>query len=112
MICVTIGCGSHKRMIEEHQKLAADGVRFVELRLDYLRKKPELHRLLPERPTVVLATARRKEDGGQWRESEEARLALLRELIVSGVDYIDLELDVAPKSRVLGRRSASSAIII
>ncbi len=103
MICVTIGCGSHKRMIEEHQKLAADGVRFVELRLDYLRKKPELHRLLPERPTAVLATARRKEDGGQWRESEEARLGLLRELIVSGVDYIDLEVDVAPKIPRFGK---------
>lgn len=103
MICVTIGCGSHKRMIEERQKLADDGVKFVELRLDYLRKKPELHRLLPNRPTVVLATARRKEDGGQWRESEEARLTLLRELIVSGVDYIDLEVDVAPKIPRFGK---------
>lgn len=103
MICVTIGCGSHKRMIEERQKLADDGVKFVELRLDYLRKKPELYRLLKDRPNVALATARRKEDGGQWRESEEARLALLRELIVCGVDYVDLEVDVAPKIPRFGK---------
>ena len=38
MICVTIGCGSHKRMLEEWKNLAEDNVKFVELRLDYLRK--------------------------------------------------------------------------
>ena len=56
MICVTIGCGSHKRMIDEWQKLAKDNVSFVELRLDYLRKEPQLYRLLPNRPTPVLAS--------------------------------------------------------
>lgn len=97
MICVTIACGSHKRMIEEWQNLANDRVKFVELRLDYLRKTPELHRLLPNRPSAVLATVRRKSDGGSWKGSEDERLKLLRTLIAEGVEYIDLESDVAPK---------------
>ena len=33
-------------MIDEWQKLAKDNVSFVELRLDYLRKEPQLYRLL------------------------------------------------------------------
>ena len=97
MICVTIGCGSHKRMLEEWKNLAEDNVKFVELRLDYLRKEPQLFRLLPNRPTAVLATVRRPSDGGNWRGSEEERLKLLRSLIAEGVEYIDLEVDVAPK---------------
>lgn len=96
MICVIVGCGSHRRMIEEWQKLADDGVQFVELRLDYLRKEPQLYRLLPNRPTAVLATVRRKSDGGMWSGTEEERLRLLRSLIAEGVEYVDLEMDVAP----------------
>lgn len=103
MICVTIGCGSHKRMIEEWQKLAEDNVKFVELRLDYLRKEPQLYRLLPNRPSAVLATVRRKSDGGNWRGSEEERIQLLRSLIAEGVEYVDLELDVAPKIPRFGK---------
>lgn len=103
MICVIIGCGSHKRMIEEWQKLADDGVQFVELRLDYLRKDPQLYRLLPNRPTAVLATVRRKSDGGMWRGTEEERVKLLRSLIAEGVEYVDLESDVAPKIPRFGK---------
>lgn len=97
MICVSIGCGSHKRMISEQAKLAEDGVKLVELRLDFLRKPPELGRLLPNRPTPVIATARRKADGGLWNYDEEKRLILLRSAIAEGADYVDLEMDAAPK---------------
>lgn len=95
MICVIIGCGSHRRMIEEWQNLAQDGVKFVELRLDYLRKDPQLYRLLPNRPSACLVTVRRKSDGGMWRGTEEERLKLLRSVIAEGVEYVDLEIDVA-----------------
>ena len=54
-------------------------------------------RLLAERPPgcKVIITARRKEDGGKWSGSEEARQLLLREAIAEGVDYVDLEEDIA-----------------
>lgn len=95
MICVTVGCGSHKRMIAEHLKLAEDGVRLVELRLDFLRKSPDLGRLLPNRPTAVVVTCRRRADGGMWQQDEQSRQRVLREAIVEGVEYVDLELDTA-----------------
>ncbi len=97
MICVTIGCGSHKRMISEHQKLAEDGIRLTELRLDFLRKTPDFQRLLKNRPTPVIVTVRRTQDGGHWMGDEESRLRVLRTAIVEGADYVDLELDTAKK---------------
>jgi 3-dehydroquinate dehydratase/shikimate dehydrogenase len=84
-------------MINEHQALAADGVQLAELRLDFLRRAPELHRLLPDRPTATLLTVRRKQDGGLWTDSEENRLLLLRSAITQQPEFIDLEVDIADK---------------
>ncbi|MGL6195969.1 MAG: type I 3-dehydroquinate dehydratase, partial [Thermoguttaceae bacterium] len=103
MICVSIACGSHKRMISEHVSLADDGVRLVELRLDFLRKDPELGRLLPDRPTAVVATVRRPQDGGSWRGNEEKRMTILRSAIAAGVEFVDLEEDVAYKVPRFGK---------
>ena len=97
MICVTIACGSHKRMISEMAGLAEAGIRLVELRLDFLRKMPDLGRLLPNRPLPVIVAVRRKQDGGLWSYDEEKRLLLLRTAIISGADYIDIEADIAAK---------------
>ena len=95
MLCVTIACGSHTRMSNEHQLLAEDGVKLVELRLDFLRREPDLSRLIPERPTATVVTVRRSQDGGLWKESEEKRIRLLRSAIAAGPEYVDLEVDVA-----------------
>jgi len=91
MYCVSIACGSHTRMIEEYQALVADGVQLVELRLDFLRREPDLTRLLKEKKTQIVITCRKPEDGGLWRDTEEKRQKLLRQAILDGVDYIDLE---------------------
>jgi 3-dehydroquinate dehydratase/shikimate dehydrogenase len=84
-------------MIEEHQSLAQSGAQLVELRLDWLKRMPDLGRLLAERPTPVVVTCRRPMDMGKWRGSEEERLMLLRQAIVAGVEYVDLEVDIARK---------------
>ncbi len=97
MLCVSIACGSHTRMIKERENLENDGIELVELRLDILRKEPDFHRLLPNRKAKVIITARRPEDGGFWKDSEEKRLRTLREAVIAGVEYVDLEMDVAQK---------------
>ncbi|MDR1964066.1 MAG: shikimate dehydrogenase [Planctomycetaceae bacterium] len=97
MICVIIACGSHSRMISEHQSLAADGVTLVELRLDFLRREPDIRRLIPDRPTATIITARRTQDGGLWRDTEEKRLRLLRSAIAAEPEFVDLEVDIADK---------------
>ena len=95
IICVSIGRGRHKHMRAEHQHLAENGARLVELRLDYIRRAVTLKRLLRDRKCPVVATCRRPQDGGKWKGTETDRVILLRAAIAEGVDYIDLEEDVA-----------------
>lgn len=84
-------------VVLEHKALAERGAELVELRLDWLSRLPSLGRLINDAPTPVIITCRRKEDRGHWRGSEEQRMSVLREAIVSGVDYVDLEDDIAGK---------------
>ena len=103
MICVTVGRTRHKRMLEDHASVAEQGAELVELRLDYIGRSVDLPRLLKDRPTQVIATCRRRNDGGRWEKSEEERLMLLRSAIASNVEYVDLEDDVADKIPRYGR---------
>jgi len=97
MLCVTVARTRHKHTIQEHLDVAAQGAKLVELRLDYIARSVELARVLKNRPTAVVVTCRRKEDGGRWEKSEEDRLMLMRQSIAMGVEYIDLEEDTAAK---------------
>ncbi|MCI0458777.1 MAG: shikimate dehydrogenase, partial [Gemmataceae bacterium] len=65
-----------------------------ELRLDFLARAPDFKRLLKDRPCPLIATVRRPQDGGRWNGSEAERLTLLRQAIVAGFDWVDLETDV------------------
>ncbi|MGP0068290.1 MAG: shikimate dehydrogenase [Isosphaeraceae bacterium] len=103
MICVTIGRGRHSSLAEEWKEAAEAGVELVELRLDCLRRDPDLKRILKDRPTAVVLTIRRGVDGGLWRGHEDKRQQLIREAVALGVDYIDLEMDIAPKIRRFGK---------
>ncbi len=103
MICVTIGRGRHSSLTEEWEAAAKAGTDLVELRMDCLRRDPDLKRILKQRPTPMVFTIRRGVDGGLWRGNEEKRLQLLREAIALGVDYVDLEEDIASKVRRFGK---------
>ena len=103
MICVTIGRGRHSSLAEEWEAAAKAGTDLVELRIDCLRRDPDLKRILKQRPTPMVFTIRRGADGGLWRGNEEKRLQLLREAIALGVDYVDLEQDIAGKIRRFGK---------
>lgn len=95
MICVCIGRGRHKQMIAEHQHLVEQGAKLVELRLDYIAGDVNLKRLLENRPGPVIISCRRQADGGKWARTEAERQVLLRTAIATGVEYVDLEEDVA-----------------
>ena len=103
MICVTIACGSHTRMIAEHERLTEEGIKLVELRLDFLNREPDLNRLIPTRPSATVITVRRQQDGGLWRKDEEKRLTLLRSAISLEPEFVDLEVDIADKVLPFGK---------
>ena len=95
MICVILGRGRHASLTEEWKGATDAGAQLAELRIDCLRRDPDLKRLLAERYSPCVFTIRRAVDGGLWRAPEEKRVRLLREAIVAGVDYVDLEMDIA-----------------
>jgi 3-dehydroquinate dehydratase / shikimate dehydrogenase len=102
-ICVVVGRTRHKMVQIEVQEAARRGARLIELRLDFLAKAPDFKRLLEHKACPVVATVRRPDDGGRWPGTEEARLTLLRQAIVGGFDWVDLETDVADSVRRFGK---------
>lgn len=103
MICVSIGRGRHRHMLAEHKHLVEIGAQLVELRLDFIQSSLNLKRLVDNRPGPVIITCRREQDGGKWTGTEEARQMILRSAIASGVDYVDLEDDIASKVPRFGK---------
>jgi len=104
MICVSIGRGRHKHMMAEHRHLVDQGAELVELRLDYIaNREVNLKRLLRERPCPVIITVRREADGGKWQKPEQDRVILLRSAIAEGVEYVDLEEDIASEIPRFGK---------
>ncbi|HEX4142145.1 MAG TPA: shikimate dehydrogenase [Pirellulales bacterium] len=95
MICVSIARGRHRHVLAEHKHLVQQGAKLVEFRLDYISGEVNLRRLITDRPSPVVITCRREADGGKYTGTEEARLRLLRTAIAEGVEYVDLEDDIA-----------------
>src|SRR5262249_62044991 len=85
----------HKMVQIEIQEAAKRGAQVIELRLDFLAKAPDFKRLMANKPCALVATVRRPQDGGRWSGSEDERRMLLRQCIVNGFDWVDLETDVA-----------------
>jgi 3-dehydroquinate dehydratase/shikimate dehydrogenase len=102
-ICVVIARTRHKMMQLEIQEAAKRGATLIELRLDYLAKAPDFKRLVADKPCPLVATVRRQGDGGRWTRAEDERLTLIRQAIVAGFDWVDLETDIADKVRRFGK---------
>jgi 3-dehydroquinate dehydratase/shikimate dehydrogenase len=95
-VLVVIGRTRHKMVVAELQEALKRGAKFVELRLDFLAKAVDFKRLAPLKQCPWVATLRRPADGGRYTGTEQERLMILRQAIVSGVfEWVDLETDVA-----------------
>jgi 3-dehydroquinate dehydratase / shikimate dehydrogenase len=94
-ICVVIGRTRHGMLLHEIAEAAKAGAKLIEVRLDFLKKAPDFKRLLENKPCAMVATVRRPPDGGKWAGGEDARKILLRQAIVAGFDWVDLETDTA-----------------
>src|SRR3984893_9262264 len=98
MICISINQESRRLALVDMLN-AAPQCDLLEVRLDRFGKAPELGELLANKPKPVIMSCRRAQDGGAWEGSEEERLALLRQCIVSKADYVEIEMDVADQIR-------------
>jgi 3-dehydroquinate dehydratase/shikimate dehydrogenase len=82
-------------MMAEHRHLVEQGAELVELRLDYINGEVNIKRLVSDRPCPVVVSCRRERDGGKFSGGEEQRRLLLRTAVAEGVEYVDIEEDVA-----------------
>jgi 3-dehydroquinate dehydratase/shikimate dehydrogenase len=98
MICISIAQESRRFALADMVN-AARQCDLLEVRLDRFGKAPDVGELLAAKPKPVIVSCRRPQDGGQWHGSEEERLAVLRQCIVSKADYVEIEHDVADQVR-------------
>lgn len=94
MICVTVTPTSRTLAKVDLLNAARYGD-IVELCLDHFSKEPDVKDLITSINKPVIVSCRRKEDGGKWEGTEDERLMLLRQAIVAGPAYIELDLDIA-----------------
>jgi 3-dehydroquinate dehydratase / shikimate dehydrogenase len=99
MICITIAQESRHLLLADMLNAAAMGADLVEVRLDCLEKAPNFADMLSAKRLPILFSCRRPQDGGQWKGSEDERLMLLRQAVMSKADYVDVEYDVADQIR-------------
>src|SRR5438874_1499208 len=98
MICISIAHESRRMALADILN-AAPQCDLLEVWLDRFAKAPDIGELLTHKPKPIILSCRRRQDGGAWDGSEEERLALLRQCIVSKADYVEIELDVADQIR-------------
>src|SRR5437868_4705033 len=100
MICISIAQQS-RRFARADMVNASRQCDLLEVRLDRFGKAPDVGELLTAKLKPVIISCRRPQDGGEWQGSEEERLAILRQCIISKADYVEIEMDVADQVGVL-----------
>src|SRR5262245_30090645 len=102
MICITVTPTSRTLAKADLLNAARHGD-IIELCLDHFHKEPDVKDLITAVDKPMIVSCRRQQDGGKWQGTEEERLLLLRQAIVAGPAYIELDLDVAPNVPRFGK---------
>ena len=97
-LAVSIKVSGIKESLQEIARAQASGAEAVELRLDYAQTElagddvqmliEAAHRM----GLMVLATCRPNWEGGNYQDSEQQRLGILRLATARGADFVDVEL--------------------
>lgn len=98
MICISINQESRRLALVDMLN-AARYADLLEVRLDRFGKAPDVGELIANKPKPVIMSCRRAKDGGYWDGSEQERLAILRQCIISKAEYVEIELDAADDIR-------------
>ena len=91
MICIPIAATTTEAAVAQIEK-AASLADVLELRIDQIRDA-DLERLMNGKQTgkQILVTNRRKDEGGAFPGSEHERVAMLKDAVALGTDYVDIE---------------------
>lgn len=94
MICISITPESRTLAKADLLNASRQGD-LVELCLDRMMSPIDVRDIINGIETPVLASCRRKQDGGTWEGAEDDRLARLLEASQAGVAYVEVEADCA-----------------
>lgn len=94
MICVSI-TPEHRTLAKVDLLNAARQADMVELCLDRLSGSLDLKSMLSDVGKPVIISCRRPQDGGAWAGTEDERFGLLRQAMMSGAEYVEIEADIA-----------------
>ena len=99
-ICVALGCRDKSQLRRLALEACERGERFLELRLDLLDDPASgvgvIRRILGRRPgTVILATCRRRQNGGGFRANIERQIEILDAAVAAGAALVDIEIETA-----------------
>lgn len=110
-LCVPVAEATVARARGLYLRAARRGF-WTEIRLDYL-DKPDLKKLFRTLPGKVIATNRRREEGGRWEGPEPERRRLLEEALTLEVHYLDVELasEAGWRREVFARRGKTKLIL-
>ena len=84
-----------KMQIEQANK--NDPVDMIEIRIDSLQNPYEYTDLLKKTHKPIILTCRPEREGGEWKESEEERILILKNMLEQPVQYVDIESDTFSK---------------
>ena len=98
-VCVALLGADAAEMIEKAEALVRENS-FFEFRLDYLPDPvaalPKIRRFLEMHPEAVcIATCRRVPNGGKFRGSPSAQIAVLTKAAATGFQFVDVEIETA-----------------
>jgi len=102
MLCISVAPVSRK-LAKADLLNAAGQCDLIELCLDHLLKEPDVGDMLQGIPKPILVACRRPQDGGKFAGTEDERMTLLRQAIVAGPQYVELDLETAPKVPRFGK---------
>jgi 3-dehydroquinate dehydratase type I len=109
-ICVVVTDRDVVGAVETIRRVRPHGPDLVEVRLDYMESKTGLTRIREATGLPLIATNRRRDQGGLHVGAEEDRIETLLEACEAGFDHADLELttgsikDVGKKVKSHGAR--------
>lgn len=102
MICISVTPES-RQLAKVDILNAARQSDLVEVCLDRLIKEPDVKDLLDGAKKPILISCRRQAEGGQYEGTDEDRLLLLRQAILAGPAYVELDVETAQKIPRFGK---------
>ncbi len=102
MICISVTPES-RQLAKVDILNASRQCDLVEVCLDRLLKEPDFKDLTEGAKKPLLFSCRRQQDGGAFKGTEEERMGLLRQAIIAGPAYVELDEEIAKKIPRFGK---------